>query len=392
MTAPTEERVRPEPGRHFERPTGGPSRRWMTVFSGLLAVAVLAAGALTYVGVRTVRESRAGRSVSTVTDPALPGFEAFLEPTPTLVVLHQTAGRLLSIAVLALSSSDAGGSVLLVPVSTRTSSDQGALTLGAVAAFQGSPGAVVPGLQAMLGIGIEEVVVADDARWADLVAPVEPLTFDNPDTVGPFAAGPLSLAAAQVGPYLAAEAEGESAAEHLFRQQLLFEAWVDAVAASSRPGPRPRRGRHGHREVRAGPGGRAPRGRHPAGRRRPRSTAVAPGWTWSRTMSPSSSPPWCRSPPRGDRAVACGCACSTAPVTRTTCCGPAPVVVPARSEIVVVGNADRFDYETTEIRYHDPTKKAAAEALQAALGAGRVVDDVRQTDAFDVTIVLGTDV
>lgn len=35
----------------------------------------------------------------------------------------------------------------------------------------------------------------------------------------------------------------------------------------------------------------------------------------------------------------------------------APLIVPAGSEIVVVGNADRFDYDTTEIRYHDPVLK-----------------------------------
>jgi hypothetical protein len=70
----------------------------------------------------------------------------------------------------------------------------------------------------------------------------------------------------------------------------------------------------------------------------------------------------------------------------------APLIVPANAEIVVVGNADRFDYEITEIRYHLPVQKRAAEALLGALGAGRVIDDPRQTDAFDVTIVLGTDV
>ena len=32
----------------------------------------------------------------------------------------------------------------------------------------------------------------------------------------------------------------------------------------------------------------------------------------------------------------------------------APLVVPADAEIVVVGNADAFDYEETEIRYHTP--------------------------------------
>jgi hypothetical protein len=35
--------------------------------------------------------------------------------------------------------------------------------------------------------------------------------------------------------------------------------------------------------------------------------------------------------------------------------------------------------------------RSAAEDLVEALGSGRTVDDPRQTDTFDVTIVLGTD-
>jgi hypothetical protein len=69
----------------------------------------------------------------------------------------------------------------------------------------------------------------------------------------------------------------------------------------------------------------------------------------------------------------------------------APNVVAADSTIVVVGNAEAFDHETSEIRYHHPSQRTAAERLQRALGAGRVVADVRPIDAFDVTIVLGTD-
>ena len=70
----------------------------------------------------------------------------------------------------------------------------------------------------------------------------------------------------------------------------------------------------------------------------------------------------------------------------------APLVVPADAEIVVAGNADRFSYTVTEIRYHDPTRKAAAERIRDSLGAGTVIEDPRPTDAFDVTIVLGNDV
>ena len=65
--------------------------------------------------------------------------------------------------------------------------------------------------------------------------------------------------------------------------------------------------------------------------------------------------------------------------------------VPEVSEVWVVGNAERFDYGETEIRYHEASFRDEAEALRDALGAGRVVEDVRPTDAFDVTIVLGQD-
>jgi len=390
MTVPTDDRVEPVLGRHFDREHRGPSRRWMTVFSSLLVAALVAAGGLTYVGVKTVRESRAGKSVATVTDPTLPGFEAFLEPTPTLLVLHSSGKTLLSAAVLALNSGDAGGSVLLVPPATRMSDGDGAFTLGAVAAFGGSVDAIVPGLQDLLGIGLSEVVVVDDARWAELLAPVAPLAFDNPGAVGDFPAGSLSLAPEQVGPYLAARNEGESDLARLFRQQLFFEAWADAVAASTDPGAVPG-------EVDSGIG-RFVRGLA-AGPRRVATlpvdeTPIAEGTRLDvdaaalAALIPTLVPFPTAAHPGGRTRVRLLDGTGDAQHVLTA----APLIVPAGSEIVVVGNADRFDYQTTEIRYHDPVLKGAAQELRDALGAGRVVDDARQTDAFDVTIVLGPDV
>ena len=88
----------PAGGRYLVR--HGPSRRWMTVFCALLALSVAGAVALTYAGIKTVRASRAGQAVSTITDPAAPGFEAFLEPTPTLAIVHRDGSVVRSIAVL----------------------------------------------------------------------------------------------------------------------------------------------------------------------------------------------------------------------------------------------------------------------------------------------------
>lgn len=390
MTAPVDEAVRSEGGRHFAREGRGPSRRWMIVFSSLMTVALVAAAVLTYVGIDTVRTSRAGKSVSSVTDPALPGFEAFLEPTPTLVVLHASGSTLVSVTVLALRSGDVGGSVLLVPPDTRLTPDEGAFPLAAVAAFGGSVDAVVPGLQDLLEVGLAEVAVVDDARWAELVAPVAPLMLDNPDAVGAFPAGPIALAADQVGPYLSARVEGESDLARLFRQQLFFEAWAGAVSKSADPAAVPG-------EVESGIG-RFVRGLA-AGPLQISTLPVVETVTAEGTAIdvdrdaanelvselipfPTASRPGARVRVRlldgtGDPQH-----------VLTT----APLIAPAGAQIVVVGNADRFDYGVTEIRYHDPTRKAAAEALREALGAGSVVDDPRPTDAFDVTIVLGPDV
>ena len=55
-------------GRHFVASRTRPSRRWLVVFGSLMVVILASASGLTYVGVRTVRDSRAGKSVSTVND------------------------------------------------------------------------------------------------------------------------------------------------------------------------------------------------------------------------------------------------------------------------------------------------------------------------------------
>ena len=73
----------------------------MAGFAAVLAVAVLLGGALTWAGVRTLRDSTAGRTLTSA-DPTEPGFEGILEPTPTLMVLHTSGGVLRSAALLAL--------------------------------------------------------------------------------------------------------------------------------------------------------------------------------------------------------------------------------------------------------------------------------------------------
>ena len=361
----------------------------MVGFCAVLAVTIVAAAALSYVGIKTVRASRAGRVVSAVTDPAAPGFEAFLEPTPTLAILQRDGYSLTSIAVMALNSGDVGGSLLLVSPETQGGIEEDALSLFEIAAFGLDPLAAMPALQAQIRFGITEAVVVDDARWAELVAPVAPIQVDNPAAIGAFAEGPISLSAEQVGPYLSAQDPADGPAVALARHRAFYRAWLDAVAAKGDAAAVPGEVDSGIgrfvrglsagpvqaetvplEEVRTGDAVRYDVDDEAmaalVGALVPYPTGGVPGGRIRVRLLDGTGDPG------HVQAVA-------------------PSVVPAGAEIVVVGNADAFDYEETEIRYHAPGLKAAASQLQEGLGGGRLVDDPRHTDAFDVTIVLGTD-
>ncbi|MFL6207204.1 MAG: LytR C-terminal domain-containing protein [Acidimicrobiales bacterium] len=386
MTATEARPVSVAAGQHFVR--RGPSRRWMHVFLSSLALVVIAATLLTYVGIKTVRSSRAGHVVTTVTDPAAPGFEALLEPSPTLALLHVEAGQLRSMAVLGLGAGDVGGSVLAV--SPRVWANPGdLLDLAGTSAFGGGPEAVLPPLQRALDFGVAEVAIVDDARWAELVAPVEPIQLDNPSPIGRFPAGPTSLTAADVGEYLAATEEGEEPQLQANRQRAFYGAWLGALAASDDPAPVTG-------EVEAG------LSRFVSGlasgpvriETAPTTRLVVDGTAHTYVdhdamagLVPDLIPfPVAGEPVGRVRVRLLDGTGDDEHVQRA-----APLVIPADAEIVLVGNADRLDHDETEIRYHNPLAKAAATNLQASLGAGRVIDDPRQTDAFDVTIVLGSD-
>lgn len=389
-TPTPEARPKPAPGPTADRPgAGGPSRRWMMGFSAVLGAAVLAAGGLTYVGVQTLQDSSTGRSVTSA-NPTQPGFEGLLEPTPTLLVVEVHDGVLSSAALLSLAKGDAGGSVLLLPPSVEVGDGRDAATLSVTYAFASSPDVLRGAGEAIAGVGVEDMVVVDDARWTALVAPVAPLVIDNPGPVGEFPAGRIELPAPKVAAWLAARRSGEGEVAVLYRQQLLWQAWIAAVAATKSPSAVPGEldaglGRFVRglakgpvrvetipvRDVIDGAGNHVFPVDRDALRRIitdlvpfPTGTALAPR-TRVRLLDGTGK--------------------------RDHVQEVAPTVVASDSTIVVVGNADRFDYRTTQIRYHQPDQRAAAERLQKALGAGRVVEDVRPIDSFDVTIVLGTD-
>ena len=131
------------------------------VFSSLLAVAVVA-GARPHVRGREDRARRAapGKSVSTVTDPTAPGFEALPRADADARSCSTATGRALrSIAVLALNSGDVGGSVAAGAPGHCASATGEAPTRSAVVAGlrRGPDGDAAGACRRSLGFGITEV-------------------------------------------------------------------------------------------------------------------------------------------------------------------------------------------------------------------------------------------
>jgi hypothetical protein len=66
-------------------------------------------------------------------------------------------------------------------------------------------------------------------------------------------------------------------------------------------------------------------------------------------------------------------------------------IVSAGGEVTILGNADRFDYDTSQIIYYDDRFAAAAAKLRDALGLGEVSKSPTPTDTEDITVILGRD-
>jgi hypothetical protein len=406
--------------RRHARAKGRRRRVGFVVAIVLLSAAIPVLG---YVGVAAILSSRGGRLVDTTVAPDEPGYEAIVEPTPLALVVQTDAGRLVSLTVLSLADPQGGGAVLFVPPDTLT--DPRTQAFG----FDRLSGAFdVAGLDGVrtatanvLNASFTDAVEVDGPRLAALTAPVGPLLLNNPDDLDgetaegddvSFEAGPVELAPDQVGDYLAVLERGESDLNRLARHQLVWQAWIGAVAASPDPATAvPGEGGTGLGRYLA----HLARGTvlyqtlpvHPAGEGQAESDGeggeggedgedgesgeggagflpveadIAPLVARFVPLPTASNP--------GSRIRVRLLDGAGSPETLRAIVEP---LVAAGAQIVAIGNADRFTYAATEVRYESLTPRSSAEQMRTALGTGDVRSSAFGTDAFDVTIVVGTD-
>ncbi|MBX3285840.1 MAG: hypothetical protein KF703_10900 [Actinobacteria bacterium] len=396
----------PPPRRGRRHPSPPPRPPWWRRLAFALAVVALvgAIPLLGRTGYRLVTESTDGKLGNSGAGPDDPGYEELVQSTPTALVVQKDAeGLPVALTFLSLSNGTEGGSVIFVPLDTAVTQpgfgvDRLRTSYTAVADDPvGATNQIASQTAKVLNVGIDEVIVLDDRGWSQLVAPVSPIAFDNPEPVdlasGTVPSGPVSMEADQVGPYLAARRDGESEQAALYRQQAMWKAWLAAVAASGRPDAVPGETGTGiglfARTLAAGPvdydnlpgefntpaDGGLPRFEPDAGAVSELVVHAVP--------APDSPFPGARTTVRVLNGVGPGDI-------------PAEVIRDISSlngSVTVVGNGPSFDYRETAIVYRDASRKDYALLLKARLGIeGEVRLDPTASDTVDLTVILGRDV
>jgi len=383
-----------------ERGRAHPAARW--TFIGVFVALIVAIPALTWVGLDAVRNSNAGRELNVEDDPAATGYEATVDPTPTMLVTQtDEAGVVSGVTVLSLNPSG-GGNLTFFPAGTELElpfTETGIAPLDVIYQGAGQSG-LEQRVETLLVAATEEnVEILSNDQWSGLVAPIGPLTIVNPvalnttDALGApvaFAQGEVQVPPEQIGVFVNTRAAEENDLTRLERQQAFWTAWLAAVNASSDPNAVPGETDKGlGRFVRELAGGEATYNTLPV-------TPVGipgVGATDSNLYLP-------------DQAAVDQLVAETIPFpvgvgrlrarvldgtgTEGTAESAARVMVPAGAEIAIIGNAGSFDHEEVVLQYYDPAERDQAQRLLDSLGGGRLVLRESVTDSVDVTVIVGS--
>lgn len=361
--------------------------RWRWGWPVVLLALAAAVPLLVWFGWSAISGSSDGTDVSVPVDPSAPGFEAFVEPTPTLLLIHANGDRLHGVTLLVLTDPGVEGAVLIMASETRTSSG----LLSDRWAESGSAG-VVDSVAELLGVRPGETQVVDDAGWAALVSAVEPVEFmsavpllgSEGETL--FGAGGVFLAAADVGPYLAGRSPGESPLVGLSRHVSFWGGWLREVEASTVMDVIP-----GETDRGMGRFGRALAGGEVL------ISAIIGGVDDDGSVALNYE--------RVSRQVS-----EAIPFPISAAAGSLPRVrllngvgdleltkaaarelSRAGAHITRIGNTAEFGWETTKVAYHDAGLAPFAEAYRNALGTGSVIAEEQPDASIDITVTFGAD-
>jgi hypothetical protein len=394
----------PPTGRR-RRPAPRANGFWRFVFPLLVVAAGVGVFLLWREGTKSVLDSTDGRVTDLVTDPEEPGYEVFVDPTPTLLIVHHDQGELVGVTAMARTALDDGGSMvlltrdLLVPAGA---SDDGSPVLLHQAYTAGGIDGVQGVVERLLGVGFLEVLELDTEGLGGLMGLVEPLPVSLPgdllvegdDSVTVWLeAGLHDLSgetAAQVYAFLN---PGEADANRVQRQLDLWRSWfaeigvADDLVAATLPfedgiAPYLRSLGAGTADIAEPPV--TPLLFDPVGQPIPTLGEAGEQWMLDRGREMVPLPVSSAAAPRPTVRLLDG---TGDPAGRAQAI---PLVVDGGAAVTVIGNASSFDVADTTVAHHRPETAAIAQELAAELGATVVFDeDVDQP--VDLTITIGLD-
>lgn len=387
---------------------GSPTRRRPApkanpFFRFVFPVVILALGAWVFAlwreGTKAVLDSTDGTVVAVVTDPTAPGYEVFVDPTPTLLIAHLDEGQLVGVTVLARTLLDNGGSAVLIGADLAPGG-AGSPTL-AERWRDGGMEALETDIGSLFGFGFLETDAIETPELAQLLSLVEPLPFNALDPlveIGPdgtsvtfLRAGGAVLTGDEAAEVYRWRNPGEFEANRTERQLDLWQSWLLRVAAADIGGvaalpsetgvsPYLRAFADGKSELEILPAVPDPGVADTA-----TYALDARGREWLDEMATRMVP--LRISPLG----------SPLPTVRLLDGTGDTVVRDAVldrladvSEVLIVGNAASFDVAHTTVTYHAAEHRGAADAVARELGA-EVVFSEQPDQPVDLTVEIGTD-
>jgi hypothetical protein len=353
-------------------------------------------------GWETAKEIKGGNRLNQVTNPARPGYQEEVLATPSRLVGQLDANGHLADMVLLTAPDTKGGNAVFIPSTLVVERDGQTLPLFEVYEKLGWP-SVVDSVGRFLGAGFTQTALMTSDQAQKLLTSAGTLTVDNTDPViipgangsrtAAFDAGQISLTPAEAVEFMTVTGDGESPVQRSYRQQLVWQAWLDKVKADPTLLPKV-----------------APLGE---GDGAIDISAVVKALTeadFSTTPLPVIRIPLARESWAADPDSMSDLVSRILPFPSASFPGQRPRVrildgtqnrelilkasspiVSAGGQITIIGNADQFGVTSTKIEYHDPSQAAAAQKIAAALGNRQAVESTDQTDTFDVTVTLGSD-
>ena len=351
---------------------------------------------------QAVLESQSGSISDVALDPDAVNFRAFTEPTPTGLVLHTAIENgqpeLTGVTFMASADGSQGGTVLSIPSTfVHLAGENAPLSeLFTEVGFL----AVVREMESALGIGFSEVVVLDARSWTSLMTVDLPLEFTlSTDLVENVSETQRrTILAAATRPFDLSEVEliashrnpDEPSLLLANRQQSIWRAWVSQTAASAeRPGIFTldegfvdligdlANGEVSYRSIAAA----ASVGDTPAD-----TTYVADPDQVLDLVAQIVPFPTPAEP--GDRPSVMlldgtGGVYEQLPVLST--------VVRSGGQVAILGNAERFDVEATEVLVHAPEAADVAAEIAERLGVGAPIESPLTDATVSITVIVGAD-